>query len=41
LPPSCQIGRKYTAWRESDTKVPSPILTDMDSGYTMTPDLAF
>src|SRR5262245_29384467 len=33
--------QKYAAWLKSDAKAPFPILTDMDSGYTMSLDLAF
>jgi peroxiredoxin len=33
--------QKYAAWLKSDAKVPFPILTDMDSGYATSLDLAF
>jgi peroxiredoxin len=33
--------QKYAAWLKSDAKAPFPILTDMDSGYAMSLDLAF
>jgi peroxiredoxin len=32
--------QKFTAWLKSDAKAPFPILTDMDSGYAMSLDLA-
>ena len=32
--------QKYTAWLKADAKAPFPILTDMDSGYAASLDLA-
>jgi peroxiredoxin len=32
--------QRFTAWLKSDSKVPFPILTDIDSGYAMCLDLA-
>ncbi len=32
--------QKFTAWLKADAKAPFPILTDMDSGYAMSLDLA-
>jgi peroxiredoxin len=32
--------QRFTAWLKSDAKAPFPILTDMDSGYAMSLDLA-
>jgi peroxiredoxin len=32
--------QKFTAWLKDDAKAPFPILTDMDSGYAMSLDLA-
>jgi peroxiredoxin len=32
--------QKFSAWLKSDAKAPFPILTDMDSGYAMSLDLA-
>jgi len=32
--------QKFTAWLQADAKAPFPILTDIDSGYAMSLDLA-
>ena len=32
--------QRFTAWLKADAKAPFPILTDMDSGYAMSLDLA-